>query len=181
MKNKFLVLAMGLIAAVSLVACGPKPSVDEADIENLFDEVVEDVEVDEEPVVEEPVVEEPVVEEPVAEGNTLEDYYSTPEAQQGLEQGIQAILAQYTDTYSDIKMYAVGNTMMYEFTFIQNIEEDQVDSFNSYMLESLSATAESSCNALKTEAGVDADTEVTITYIYYNADGSVVGQYDFTY
>ena len=106
----------------------------------------------------------------VEEYETIEDYLASEEAQEEISAEIENILEEQGDTYSAMAIYADGNTITYEYTFIDEQEAGVLDGvyteddFETYF-EELAALVE--------------DDEISFQLLFLNPDGTVV--YDETF
>ena len=103
---------------------------------------------------------------------TVEDYYTQPSVQLGLDAQLEEMKESYKDVYSDLGYEVEGNTFTYWFRFKDQVADpDEAaeileESITEDMLEDIVRDVESEC-------GVEG---ITCIYIYYNADGSIIYQ-----
>ncbi|MBP5528462.1 MAG: hypothetical protein J6X80_00265 [Lachnospiraceae bacterium] len=112
--------------------------------------------------------------ESAAEEGTLQHYYETTFGPDYWNNSIDAMLAQYGETVTDIEIECIGNTLASYYYLAANIGDQQEAMEASYD----DATKKSLIDQVKVPAGVK-DT-VTIEYHYINPDGSVAAEIIFS-
>ncbi len=144
----------------------------ETEIDDL-EEQVEELEAENEGLAEQLVSLEEELEELEKEAEpTVEDYYTQPFVQMGLEAQLEEMKEYYKDMYSDLGIEVEGNTLTYWFQLKEQIPNPDAaakeleESITEEMLEDVVSDVESEC-------GVEG---ITCVYIYYNADGSIIYQ-----
>lgn len=98
---------------------------------------------------------------------TVESYYSQPEIAAQIDEAMNDALAQQSAYLSDAGWHVTGNTIVYEYTYNEGIEADA-----SVIESSLKEQGDEIVSSIKEECGVAEP--ITVEYVYYAADGSVV-------
>ena len=115
-------------------------------------------------------MEEEVEEEPAISGPTLEDYYTQPGIQEAVDEQIDEARVQYADTYSDVGWYVYENTFTYWYEF-KNPVADPEAMENQIRTNLSNSNLSDLVEMMEQQTGV---TGITIEYIYYNSDGSLI-------
>lgn len=111
---------------------------------------------------------------------SLQEYYERPANKSILDQQMKTLVAQNSSDFSDASVSFSDNTMVYEYVFTQAMPTEQKATFDNYMNQNLAAAVNPMFSQLKAEAGLPADTEVTIVYVYKNPNGSEFSRFEFT-
>lgn len=169
-KKTLLFIGVATLALVCMFGCASSESVEATEV------VTESVEEATEEVTEE--VTEVSDAEPSEEAKvgSLEDYYTQPEIKDAMDSQLAKQLeGSLGNSYSDISVDFVGNECIYSYTFKSEMNFD---------LNSVKSSLQSATNTLfksmRREAGVADDTQITVTYAYFNPDGSEIGRVSFT-
>lgn len=99
--------------------------------------------------------------------STVEEYYSQPAVAAEIDAAMAEALAQQSEYLSACDWHVTGNTIVYEYTYNEGIEGD-----GSFIQSSLEAQKDEMIGGIKDECGV-AD-PITVEYVYYAADGTVI-------
>lgn len=99
---------------------------------------------------------------------TLEDYINSPMVKTSLDNTMQQLLEENSQVFSDIGYYVDGNEITYYYTFAYDASAQDF----SGQKASLDANADSLIGGMRQESGVQE--EISVNYIYYNNDGSVL-------
>lgn len=114
-----------------------------------------------------------------AKVGSLEDYYTQPEIKDAMDsQFAKQLEGSLGNTYSDISVDFEGNECIYSYTFkkFRSASSFDPNSENS----SLQSATNTLFKSMRREAGVADDTQITVTYAYFNSDGSEIGRVSFT-
>lgn len=105
-----------------------------------------------------------------AQTGTLEEYYSQPQIKADLDEQMTSLKETYSDVYSDLGYELDGNTFTYYYKYASQIsdansaaEQLEASFTDEYMQGIIDSVAE--------ECGIE---DITLKYIFYNADGSVI-------
>ncbi|MGN0374805.1 MAG: DUF4854 domain-containing protein [Butyrivibrio sp.] len=138
MLKKILILLTALVLTFSMSGCFPLNAVknafvQEKEIETVIKENVETKEpVKEEPTTEEPTTEKPTTKEQVTEEpatkdpgpKTVEEFYSNPVQEAINNAQLKQLKEYYASLYSDINFGYVGNTVIYEYTYLDELDPE---------------------------------------------------------
>ena len=105
-----------------------------------------------------------------AEEGTLQYYYESTYGSEYWNSSAETLLAQYSDTVSDVKIECIGNTVSYYFYFNYDLGDAQEALESTYD----EASKKSVIDQVKVPTGVK-DT-VTVEYYYFNPDGSTAAK-----
>ncbi|MBQ8148034.1 MAG: DUF4854 domain-containing protein [Lachnospiraceae bacterium] len=106
----------------------------------------------------------------------LEEYFEKPAVKESMDQEVAAQKLANSDTFSDIGYSISGNT--FTFTYTSAMQIDNVPLVSSQLDAALTqSSVEPFINDLEDSTGFD---DITIQYIYYNNDGSVLLDKSFT-
>lgn len=105
-----------------------------------------------------------------AQTGTLEEYYSQPQIKADLDEQMTSLKETYNDVYSDLGYELDGNTFTYYYKYASQIsnansaaEQLEASFTDEYMQGIIDSVAE--------ECGIE---DITLKYVFYNADGSVI-------
>lgn len=104
--------------------------------------------------------------------STVEEYYSQPAIAAQIDQAMEQALAQQSDYLSACDWSVSGNTLVYTYTYNEGIEVD-----TAVLNDTLNNSRDQLTAGIKEECGVE--DEITIEYIYYAADGTVLADVAF--
>lgn len=109
--------------------------------------------------------------------STVEEYYMQDELKESVDAQIESMKADYIGIYSDLGYTVEENTFTYWFKFAVQVEDVEgaaqqlKDSISEETLQDIVRNVQKECNI----------NEVTGSYVYYNADGSVILEHSYTY
>lgn len=106
-----------------------------------------------------------------AKPSTVEEYYKRPATSAELDKQLESTKEAYADMYSDISWDANGNTFEYHYTYAETIDPEVFASIESEVSSSLQAESASLIDAVSEECGIE---DVSLRFVYYNPDGSVI-------
>lgn len=109
--------------------------------------------------------------------STVEEYYTQDEVKESVDAQIEVMKADYIGIFSDMGYTVEENTFTYWFKFAEQVED--VDTAAQELKNSISEeTLQDIVRNVQKECGIS---EVTGSYLYYNADGSVILEHSYTY
>ncbi len=109
--------------------------------------------------------------------STVEEYYTQDEVKESVDAQIEVMKADYIGIFSDMGYTVEENTFTYWFKFAEQVED--VDTAAQELKDSISEeTLQDIVRNVQKECGIS---EVTGSYLYYNADGSVILEHSYTY
>jgi len=111
---------------------------------------------------------------------TLESYYSKPLMKAALNQQIELQKSANSSFVTDMNITFSGNTMTNEYILKDAIADEDVETFDKLMHESLAAEVKGQYGPIRQESGISAADKITLIYVYKNPDGKVVSKCEFT-
>ncbi len=109
--------------------------------------------------------------------STVEEYYMQDELKESVDAQIEVMKADYIGLYSDLGYTVEENTFTYWFKFAEQVED--VETAAQELKASISEeTMEDIVRNVQKECGIS---EVIGSYVFYNADGSVILEHSYTY
>lgn len=116
------------------------------------------------------------------EKSSLEAYFKAhPKDLQDIKDGVneseeaQAMLKQF-----DVDIYAKGNTLYYDYTFKQQLEQDQIDKLKEPLeqsFDSLEGSMSTMISSVKDNLGIPGS---HMHVVYRNNDGEILGEREYT-
>lgn len=104
---------------------------------------------------------------------TVETYLQSEEGKESIE----SVKESFEDTY-DIEIYAKGNDMYYDYTYLTQFDDDTVEILKDTLVSGLEAQASTFETVIETMEE-EVEGEVTLTVIYRNADDTVLAEKTF--
>ena len=105
--------------------------------------------------------------------DTLKDYYNDPENIKGLDE-----LKKSGEGVMEIDAYVEDGTLVYDYTYIDQIDESKLASVKETLDQAIEASADTFTN-LKKQMQDQVKEEIGIKIIYRNADDSVITEKEF--
>lgn len=108
--------------------------------------------------------------------NSVEDYYTQREIQESVDAQMETMKNDYIGIFSDLGYTVEDNTFTYWFKFAEQVEDTETAAAELEASAPEDMLVEIVSNVEK-ECGI---TGITGSYIYYNADGTVILEKSYT-
>ncbi len=111
--------------------------------------------------------------------NFEEAYYSKPEVVMAFNRTVEAMSEGLTEIFSEIKVYAKENNMVYEYKFANalTMSKEEVAAAMQAQVEQLGATIPKAKEGIKAAVGYNGD--IGVTYLYKDVNGEEIFTYTF--
>lgn len=105
-------------------------------------------------------------------------YLSDPALLEKMDAEVEAAKEMYANVYSDMEYGFEGNRIIYIYYMSAQVEDENIEVFRETVSGNLDAVAETVLEGLVEETGVS---DVAVSYIYYNADGTELLNWSYPY
>ncbi len=173
--KKLVSLLLVAVMSLSLIACGDdekEASVQrkEAEVEENVTAVVEETNEVAETIADDLIEDTPVIEEQPVEDTDFESIVIQSGLWDMLQQDVATVKEQFTDMYSDIDVQIVGKSICYLYVYDESVDTSKL----AIDKQALKGACKDLKDQIESMIGVRPE---AVSFIYYNADGSLFDEY----